>query len=263
MLQELLIYAATRCPPYARKMGFLHESVATLARYRRNRSSWHLHCLRTRQFVLSRAQRCRSRDTAFILGSGILADVPLEGLSDLFREVVLVDVVHLPAALKTARSFPNVRTLGLDVTGTAEKLFESSRNRAPSLPAVTPSFPSLTGEHDFVVSMNIMSQLPVIPERYIMKTGFGATETQVAAWCGQIVSTHWEGLSSLPCPACLVTDFSFRKLDRKNAVIETGGTIRGVALTPPDEIWSWEIAPTGELSRSYSMVLDVGAWNIG
>jgi hypothetical protein len=206
--------------------------------------------------------QCQGRGTAFVLGSGLLVDVPLEALSDLFREVVLIDVVHLPMARKTARRFPNVRTLDLDVTGAAEPLFESIRSSMPSLPGISPSFPFLAEAPDFVVSLNIMSQLPVIPERFITKSGHGSTVTQVEAWCMKIVSAHWKSLSSLPCAACLVTDYSFRKIDRGGAAIESGGTLRGVALPVPDETWTWEIAPLGELSRGYSMVLDVGAWHI-
>lgn len=262
MLQELFTYATTRCPPYARRMGYLYEAIGMQARYGRNRAAWQPHCEKTRQFVLSCASRCNGRGTAYIIGSGILADVPLEELSALFREVVLIDVVFLPMACKKVKQCPNVRMLPLDVTGTAELVFQGSGNGMPSLPVIRPALPFPVNETDFVVSLNILSQLPVIPERYIVKTMRGIPGTQVDAWSGEIVSMHVKTLSALPCTVCLVSDFSYKKRDRKGTVIDTGDTLREVSLPSPDETWTWDIAPLGELSRRVSMELDVGAWHI-
>lgn len=262
MLQELFLYAFTKCPPHARKMGYLYEAIGLQMRHARNRSSWEPHCEKTRRFVLSCASRCAGRERAFILGSGILADVPLGELSLLFGEVVLVDVVFLPMARKKARQFRNVMMLELDVTGAAESLCLSLANGASSLPGIRPPLPSLVKESDFVVSLNILSQLPVIPERYVLKKGRGIPEEQVERWCGEIASTHVKTLAALPCSACLVTDFSSRKRDRQGNLMETGVTLRGVELPRPEETWTWDIAPLGELSKGFSMELDVGAWHI-
>src|SRR5579871_6065867 len=94
MFAELIEYAITPCPRYARRMGYLYEAVAIRARAARCRAAWAPHQERTRALLRRSLARCPRRRKAVVLGSGACLDVPLAELAAAFGEVVLVDVVH-------------------------------------------------------------------------------------------------------------------------------------------------------------------------
>lgn len=94
-----------------------------------------------------------------------------------------------------------------------------------------------------VVSLNILSQLWVIPRAYALKKLHGLEDEELDDWCGQIVSSHYAFLQSLPCDVCLVADFEFIKRDKNGVVASHGSTIFNLALPPPEESWTWNIAP--------------------
>jgi hypothetical protein len=109
MVFELLEYAVTPCPRYARRMGYLYESIAIRSRAGRCRAAWAPHQERTRQVILRAMEHCPRRRKAVVLGSGPLLDVPIAELSASFGEVILVDVVHPLGAHRRRRRFANVR----------------------------------------------------------------------------------------------------------------------------------------------------------
>jgi hypothetical protein len=242
-------------------MDYLYEAIAMRGRYRRNRDSWGPHLERTRQFVLSSASKCENRGKAVVLGAGLLLDVPLEELSAMFREVALVDIVFLPGVKRTARRFGNVKLLTHDATNVAERLHESIRRGVPELPEPAPDVPELDGSTGLVVSLNILSQLWVMPRAYALGKMRGLDEERLDDWCGRVVESHYAFLRSLPCPVCLVADREFVKRDRDVRIVSRATTLFGLELPRPDESWTWNIAPLGEDRRGLSKELLVGAWH--
>jgi hypothetical protein len=120
MIAEALEWLVTPCPPYARRLGLLTESIAISARHRRCRKAWAPHLAATQQAILEAIERTPRRRTALVMGSGALLDVPLAELADAFEHVLLVDLVHpWPARLKT-RHLPQVTHVTDDVTGALE-----------------------------------------------------------------------------------------------------------------------------------------------
>src|ERR1700722_10129196 len=111
MLAELIEYALTRSPPYARRMGYLYEATAIRARASRCGTAWAPHQERTRYLIHKAVARCKQRRKVVVLGSGPLLDVPLTELAATFGEVVLVDVVHPVTTAWRRRRFANVRTV--------------------------------------------------------------------------------------------------------------------------------------------------------
>ena len=81
MLLDLYTSLTTPCSPFIRRMGYLSEAIEMRGRSRRHQAAWLPHIEKTRAFVLSVTEKCRNRDTAIILGSGLLLDVPLAELS--------------------------------------------------------------------------------------------------------------------------------------------------------------------------------------
>ena len=261
MLSELFTHLTTSCPQYVRHMDYLSETIAMRQRYRRNRASWQPHLERSRRFVLDAAGRCTNRSRAVILGAGLLLDVPLAELSAMFREVVLLDIVLLPEVRRTIKKYGNVNFIRNDVTNMAEKLYNDIRRGVREFPNAATGI-DLAEDAGLVVSLNILSQLWVVPRAYALRKLPRIDEEQLDDWCRQIVESHYAFLRTLPCPVCLVADHEFVKRDRGGRIISRGSTIAGLPLPVPQESWTWVIAPMGEDSRFFSKELNVGAWHL-
>jgi len=272
MLSELFLYLTTSCPGKVRRMGYLYEAIALRARYGRNALSWQPHLENARRSVLTAAQRCRNCERAVILGAGLLLDVPLQELSGLFREVVLVDIVFLPEVRRKVKRYNNVRLVEHDVAGIAERLYQAVREKKARawqkeggkvcLPESVPGLPVGAGTAGLVVSLNILSQLAFVPKKYAANHLHDLDNELLNTWCRSMVELHYEWLKTLAGDVCLVSDFRYINKDRKGMIMEQGSTIEGIDLPVPDAVWAWDIAPLGELSRSYSRELVVGAWQV-
>jgi hypothetical protein len=260
MFSEFITSVTTRCPQYVRRMEYLYQAIALRGRYRRRRAGWQPHLDKTKEFILGAARKCQKRDKVVVLGSGLLLDVPIEALADIFHEVVLVDVVHLPEVRKRIRQYKNVRTLQGDITNVAEKLYWDVQQGQNELPLSEPSIPEADASTGLVISLNILSQLSTIPQDYVRKKLPEHDEETIAAWCDQIHETHYQALKALPCEVCLIADHEYVCKNKEGNVIEQGSTVGRVKLPEPDASWWWKIAPLGSASRHSSKELHVGAW---
>lgn len=252
MLYELYTYLTTPCPQYVRHMDYLSEAIAMKGRHRRNRTAWRPHLERTRQAIQSATETSRNQNKVVILGSGLLLDVPLDELSAMFHEVVLLDIVFLPEVYKLVRPYANVRLVQHDATNLAQQLYESIRSGHTELPHAAPSIPEIDENTGLVVSLNILSQLWVMPRAYVLKKMRNLDEEDVDDWCEQITGSHYAFLQSLACPVCLIADHEFVKRDREGKIMGQGSTIAGLALPTPAASWTWNIVPLGEQDRFLS-----------
>lgn len=227
-------------------MGYVRELKALRARRNRCRDAWQPHIERTRALVLEAAAQCEQHRSALIIGSGLLFDVPLEELSRRFDSVVLVDIVHLWSVHRQAVRFSNVRLLPLDVTGVVERCHEMARKRSR---APLPQHPvdCLLGEpFDLVASINVLSQLPVVPNGYVSRRVWSLTKGQVRVFSRALVRNHLDWICSFPGTACLVTDLERLHIDECGAVSREG-SLWGVELPEGGRDWLWDLAPRPEM----------------
>jgi len=259
MLHELLTYLTTSVPSYVRNMDYLYESIALRGRYQRNQSTWQPHLDHSRHFVLSVAEKCQDRRRIVVLGAGLLLDVALDQLSAMFQEVVLLDIVVLPEVRRKVKKYENVRLVSRDVTNMAENLYVNIQQGRTDLPESVPMIPEIT-DASLVVSLNVLSQLWVMPRAYALKKLRGIDEEKIDDWCSQIVQSHYAFLCSLSCPVCLIADHEFIKRDREGSIVSQSSTVYGLALPAPDATWTWNIIPRGEEHHAISKELKVGAW---
>ncbi len=243
-------------------MDYLSEAIAMRGRYKRNRAAWQPHLEHTRRFVLSAAEKCQNRNKAVILGAGLLLDVPIEELSSMFQEVILLDIVFLPEVRKSIQRYGNVKLVQHDVTNIAGKIHINIQRGLRELPKADSLISEVAENASLVVSLNILSQLWVVPRAYVLKKLPGLSEEHVDDWCRQIVKSHYSFLLSMPCAVCLVADHEFVKRDRKGSIVSQGSTITGLALPQPDDSWTWNIVPMGEDRQYLSKELIVGAWHV-
>ncbi|MBI5895887.1 MAG: hypothetical protein HZB24_07775, partial [Desulfobacterales bacterium] len=201
------------------------------------------------------------RQVAVILGSGLLLDVPLAELSAAFEQVILADIVHLPEVRRYVRRFANVRLEDYDISTIARRLFENMKTDGRMLPEpVTADF-SFVPAPSLVVSLNLLSQLPVIPGRFVRRHLPAVSSEDLQAWSRRLVETHCASLAALACDVCLIADYAYIQHNRGGSM-ETGSTLYGPALPDPKSTWLWRIAPRGELSRHDAKELKVGVWSM-
>ncbi len=260
---DILAKLTTFCSGHIRHMGYLNEAIAMRRRARERREAWQPHLDNTRRFVSSAAHSCGKRDRVVVLGSGLLLDLPLPELSSLFQEVVLMDVVCLPNARREINKYGNASFIEADVTGIAERLYLNRHCGVRELPE--PEIPSfLPGPVDLVISLNILSQLWVIPRMFALNEFPDIGRDCIEEWCSEIVASHWRLLEGMKCPVCVVGDYEFVKRDWAGEVCGRGSTIGGLSLPPADETWVWSIEPEAVKSAEYfSRELLVGAWKRG
>lgn len=240
-------YLTTPVPRHVRQMGYVRELRDLGARRNRCRHAWQAHLEHTRAVILDAAKRCGQPRGALIVGSGLLFDVPLAELSRRFEKVVLVDIVHAWPAHRAACRYSNVRLVPLDVTGVVERCHAIARRRSaepfPERPVAI-----LEGERfDLVASVNVLSQLPVVPNGYLSRRIRSLTGERRRRFSRALVKNHLEWLCSFPGIACLVTDRE-RLHYGDRGLVSREDSLWGVALPEGGRDWLWDLAPRPEIS---------------
>lgn len=250
MLAEMLLYRLTRVEPWIDTMGYREGAVRLWSRAKRQRKAWAPHTARTRDEVLAGIGACKQRRTALILGSGVLSDLPVAELSAAFERVVLADIVHLPTIKWRARRFPNVTLATVDLTGVGQAL-------AASVNKPWPSPCSVYGHDDptvdYVVSLNLVSQLPLTPCDRV-EGALGLEEGAADDYGKAIVAAHFAHLRGFRGGRVLVIGDRQRVYrDRDDRIFETEDALFGMPIPAPDAEWEWDVAPLGEADRRYSI----------
>jgi hypothetical protein len=258
MLREAIESLLTPCPPWARRLGIRTESIALGARARRQRRAWAPHVAAARAFVEEAMGTVPAGGRAIVLGSGHLAEVPLDALAGHFAEVVLADAVHPLAVRHRLRRHPNVRLLTIDLTGVLAALDAALAAGRP-LPPVAGAAPDL-GRFDFAVSCNLLSQLPIAPLAAIEERAPAVGEAEREAYAKALIEAHVTWLRQLAGTATLFTDVEEILHDPRDGGETRSPTTWGVAMPPPDRRWTWNLAPHPEFDRHRDLTLAIEAW---
>ena len=120
MLLDLLHWLVQPATLAARRLGHAGDSVRLASRSRRCRAAWAPHLAAAKDAVRAAMADLPRRETAVVLGAGLLDDVPIDALAAAFRQVVLVDAVHPWRGRWRARRHANVVRLIFDLSGTAD-----------------------------------------------------------------------------------------------------------------------------------------------
>ncbi|MBR0556838.1 hypothetical protein J5J10_14210 [Ciceribacter sp. L1K23] len=243
MILEVLNYAATWPLTTPAHRGAIRYSVNLWSRANRCAKAWRGHEDQTKATILAAAATLKQRRTAVVLGSGLLRDVPIRELSQIFDTVVLVDLVHLASVRFRLRRqrLHNVRLIERDVSG-----FDAGSGvQDPEPLAFLRQVPYL----DFVVSANLASQMGMAVKRRMEQTGEDWADP-----ARELVSAHVKGMQNLPCATCLVTDISYAVIDRTGHLHEAFDLLFGVVPPYHSAQWEWPVAPLGEESGDYKIV---------
>lgn len=246
MLTEWFTYLAADCPPHARKLGYLRESIAIRSRYRRCKTAWQPHLENSQSALLESLHTCSNFRTALVFGSGLLLEIPLYELASRFENVWLVDLVHLPEARRVASRYANVRCISCDITGFLERLEALSPNNL-DLPPPTSFLDNPT--IDWVVSVNLLSQLPLLPLDWLRKRFSGIDEAILKEWSTRLMRQHLDYLAAFVAPTCLLADMEQTTYGQSGEVIEHADFVAKLGFEYQALAqWRWDIAPPGEIA---------------
>ncbi len=251
------------CPAESRRLGYLREAIALGSRARRCAPLWAPHLERSRDWLLESAGAGGA--LGVVLGSGLLLDVPLAELAARFRRLFLVDMVHLPRVRRQARAHARVVLLERDVTGVVAPLWWLVRRRARAerdelgrVFEVFPDLPELEAA-DWVASVNIFSQLPLLPLEAAARLCPGAGEADFLAWQDRLLGRHLAWLRQRP-RGCLLADIR-QTTSRPDGVEEIMDYSPWLAsLGPAGAGWTWRLADAAETGDGSRVDHRVGAW---
>lgn len=227
MILEALNFVATWLTTGRRNGEEINSSVRLWARARRCARDWAEHEENCKTFVCSRMP-AKGR-VAVVLGSGLLRDVPIEGLAEAFGEVRLFDLQHLASVRiwAWAKGFRNLRFEQRDLSTGLDFLRDDP-------------------EIEFVVSANLLSQLGVAADR-------------IGADAAATIASHVAGLRAAPGRKLLLTDSEYEVIRKDGTVAERYDLMHGVSLPAADAGWHWPVAPYGELDPTCKAVHRVSA----
>ncbi len=257
MLKELWQYVSNPTEnPVAKKMGFLTEAIAMEARAKHCKASWGTHYQHCQTAILQASKRAVQKRTVLILGAGSLFDIPLGVLSTQFEKVLLVDLVFLKSARNLAQQFDNVELIEHDVTESLERIMVGFP--FVDTPAAWLDDPSI----DLVVSLNLITQLPLIPVRWLIEH-FEVSEQEGDILGKQLILAHLLYLQAFNGEVCLIADregVEFNSAGQEIDRFDPWWDVESPSIAQLDAVytWQWEVMPLGETSRHKSQKNRVG-----
>lgn len=260
MLIEMLEYRLTPDGPLSRDYDYLAQAVSLGSRYRRQRKAWAPHVDQCRRFILEAALSAPAGGRALVAGSGRLIEIPLAALAERFGEVILLDMAQPMITRRLARRYPNVRLTTGDAAGVLAALSAALDAGGP-LPDPRRAAPPFAGERfDFVLSANLASQLPLLPDEALARRRADVDEPTRAAFSRALIERHFDWIREIGATAAIYTDVESRWTDAKGREVERDDTTWGADLPPPQRAWEWLIAPAPEAEKLYDQRHIVAGW---
>ncbi len=250
MIAEALEWLVTPASSLARQSGLLAGQIAIRHRAARCRRLWQPHLQATRAYITAQVAAISPRpQQVIVLGSGHLNDVDLQTLLDHANHVVLVDIVHpLEVRWKAFRAGGRIELIEADISGSLASALAGGRAIHP----VDEPLKQRILSADCVVSVNILSQLPI--GAHDLWTRSGCSETEIDQLSRTIIKGHLDLLVQAR-HAILITD----QVARLRGPDESGATITGswqdllfgFPLVQGEEEWIWTIASATERGDGY------------
>ena len=214
-----------------------------LNRYLREREHWESHLQNTRNFIIQSIGKKTGRKLA-VLGSGWLLDLPMEYLMERYQKVLLYDLVHPPQLIHKYRHDRRVRFIRADLTGKAlYKAYELSlKPSAVEIKTITFRKFRFSSPVDYVISLNILSQLPAYPGDYLRKKT-NIPETVIQEFLNKIQMNHLRLLRQYP--SCLISDVMEINHFKGGKQVEEKTVFIGLPETQTSSQWEWTFDTSG------------------
>lgn len=239
MIWEAWQYLTTPSSKLARQMGFLYESIAMSARAKRCQTTWQPHYQNCQLAIEHALAMCHPKRKALVFGAGTLQDIPLTLLSEAFEQVVLVDLVITRNARQQLKNYPNVDYIEADVTESLQDL------QAGILKVESPKSWLADDAVDLVVSLNLITQLPLLPVRWLKQT-FQITDSQADQIGRGLIKAHLDYLERFDAQVCLIADRVDREFNRQGEKLDEFDPWWGIKPPEASQTWQWEVVSFAE-----------------
>lgn len=251
LIRDAFLWWRARALWEARKLGFVSEAVAIAGRYARCHQDWQPHLQKSRAFIGQSLARCQRHRTALVLGAGQCLDIPLDMLATRFQKVILVDVVRMPALRSVLKRYPNVEFVLCDVSECLQSVLREPR--AQSLQRMQTHQPTAflaRTDIDWVGSINLLSQLPLLPMRHLHRKMDETSEREVNAVGLALMQNHLTYLQAFNACRVLIYDAE-QWLETKSGVREELVRLDDYLQLPEASVedWLWHLAPQGEMKH--------------
>ncbi|HAN18789.1 MAG: hypothetical protein A2X13_06980 [Bacteroidetes bacterium GWC2_33_15] len=204
-----------------RKMEYISDQQGIIRRYQREMPGWNIHLENSKRFILE-SSKLKKKGKAMVLGSGWLLDCPVNELAREFEDVILVDIYHPKQIQKKLKHITNVHFIQADITGglidlAYHTLNSNKKNFVKKFFPESKSFSfPISSDVDFVISLNILSQLNIIITDYAKRFNH-YSENEITELSATIQQSH---LNSLPKnKSCLICDYEEELYDEENKLI--------------------------------------------
>jgi hypothetical protein len=248
-----------------RKVGFNADSQGIINRYIHVGGAWDEHLTRTKNFVLKTLAGKKISDLA-VLGSGWLLDLPIDELAGMVGHVWLYDLVHPSQIIHRLQQYSNVTALKADITGgvVSNSFYAVREYKRHGLKTSPEELCSATFQpkirHDFIISLNILSQLGQLITDYLKQNiPYNGEETDRVVFLLQ--QSHLQLLSA--GRAILVTDVQESAYSSAGKNTASKELIKcPLPITAPTESWEWQFDPLGEYVPGTTTTMKVRAYQL-
>ena len=272
MLQEALDYFfhSFVTPKYLSKLGLIQEVVGIKYRHKRHKDQWLEHQENTRAEILKQVKGLKKKRKALVIGAGLLLDVPLKELAAEFEEVVLTDIFFMQEAINEIKLHDNCHFVECDITSVLKEAYylwlntnKDKHNYNIKLRNLIHKKPTeflMEEKLDYVVSCNLLSQLPMAFEGFAEKHKLHDLENY-ELFTNSICANHIEYLKSFnhKTHVHLITDVEKQVYDTKGTLMqaEASNGSQDFSGFSESNSWQWLLADLGELHKNFSLRLAV------
>jgi len=223
-------------------MGYYDYQQGLIYRHLNQGDGWNSHLAKCRDFILRAADNLNPRIIT-ILGSGWLLELPISELAGKAEKIYLVDIVHPPQVIAQTAGLKNVQLVEEDLSGgLIEEVWEKAGKhriicRLKSLDEIRIPGYQFYRDPGLVISLNILTQIEVLPERFLRKHAW-AGEEEYMRFKKEVQKKHICSLSKYR--TILITDTSQIFTDKKGNVTEKQTLLTELPEGSYSESWIWD-----------------------
>lgn len=226
-----------------KRVGYQKDQSGIINRYYRERGAWDSHLNNCKEYILN-SIKDKSNNTIAILGSGWLLDVPIKELINICDTIHLYDICHPREIKQKYKKYKNVHFIEKDIIEPIiANLVEisDSNNLIQNFINLNPQTNISFEEYDYVVSLNLLNQLDIIPIDYLSKKTNANNEEWLA------IRKHIQQLhfNSLPKnKSSLITDYIEIQLNHNNHKIKEKELVHISLPQKNSKEWIWKFDET-------------------
>lgn len=246
------------------RMGYLSNQMGIMRRYLDRSNDWQKHLFQSHKLILSEVKRRKPNSVAF-LGSGWLLDIPLKELLDSSTEVCLIDIAHPKRVIHRFSKHPNIKLIDIDITGGAvkwawdngkdkHKLLDFNRLLQMGEEAVS----IISKDYQFVVSINMLSQLHLLIEDFLISKNHMSDIERV-----QLAQTLQQAhINGLPKDRSLIISDTEAEFYNEDGFLShtTPRIYTDLSELTLLEKWQWDFDSNFTFSPDYKVLHNVSAY---